>query len=324
MISRIEINNFKSINHLILEPKKVNVFIGEPNTGKSNILEGLGLFSALSYGKFKDSIRIQNMSNIFYDNDISTPVEIFMDELSLKILYHENIFRFEYHVGNVREFTILYDYFGNSKMRPSRSFISKNQFKFYKYIPIDHYENEFMDFLLPPNGLNLLNLLLTHEKFKKFANEFFLKNGLRIMFKPQEKKIEIVKYQNDILISYPYSLISDTLRRYIFYFMAILSNKTSVLIFEEPETHSFPQFIKYIAEKVALDNNNNQYFISTHNPYFLLSLIEKTPKKDLRIYLTYYKNFNTKIKVLSQKDIQKIIDFEIDPFFNAHKYIEAD
>ncbi|MHA1232277.1 MAG: AAA family ATPase [Candidatus Helarchaeota archaeon] len=130
--------------------------------------------------------------------------------------------------------------------------------------------------------------------------------------------MDIVKFKNDILISYPYSLISDTLRRFIFYFIAILSNESSILIFEEPETHLFPQFIKYIAESVALDKSN-QYFISTHNPYFLSSIIEKTKKRDLKIYLTFYENYSTKVRILSEEDIQKIIDFEMDPFFNAHK-----
>ncbi|MHA1232278.1 MAG: AAA family ATPase [Candidatus Helarchaeota archaeon] len=189
MISKIEIKNFKSINHLELEPKKVNIFIGGPNTGKSNILEALGLFSALCYGNFKDFIRIQNMSNIFYDNNISSSVEVNTDKISLKILYKENTFRFEYYINTTRQFTIRYDWSGNSKSKPSRDFFLKNQFKFYKYVPIEHFENEFMDYLLPPNGKNLLNLLLTHERFKKLVNEIFLKDGLRLMFNPQEKKL---------------------------------------------------------------------------------------------------------------------------------------
>jgi recombinational DNA repair ATPase RecF len=42
----VEIKNFKSIKDLHLDCKRVNVFIGKPNVGKSNILEGLGLFGA--------------------------------------------------------------------------------------------------------------------------------------------------------------------------------------------------------------------------------------------------------------------------------------
>ena len=45
MIKNLEIENFKSIKHLKLDCKPINVFIGEPNTGKSNILETLGVLS---------------------------------------------------------------------------------------------------------------------------------------------------------------------------------------------------------------------------------------------------------------------------------------
>ena len=48
MIKNLEIKNFKSIKHLKLDCKRINLFIGEPNTGKSNILETLGILSHLS------------------------------------------------------------------------------------------------------------------------------------------------------------------------------------------------------------------------------------------------------------------------------------
>lgn len=35
----VEIKNFKSIKDLRLDCKRVNIFIGKPNVGKSNILE---------------------------------------------------------------------------------------------------------------------------------------------------------------------------------------------------------------------------------------------------------------------------------------------
>ncbi|MHA1431833.1 MAG: hypothetical protein ACTSRV_15795 [Candidatus Freyarchaeota archaeon] len=52
-----------------------------------------------------------------------------------------------------------------------------------------------------------------------------------------------------------------------------------MLVFEEPEAHAFPYYTKFLAEKIALDTSN-QYFISTHNPYFLLSILEKAPKDE--------------------------------------------
>ena len=44
-MKKLTVENFKSIRRLELECRRVNIFIGEPNTGKSNILEALGLLS---------------------------------------------------------------------------------------------------------------------------------------------------------------------------------------------------------------------------------------------------------------------------------------
>jgi len=66
------------------------------------------------------------------------------------------------------------------------------------------------------------------------------------------------------------------------------------LIFEEPEAHSFPYYTKYLAERIALDKNNNQYFISTHNPYLLLSILGKAKKKILQFLLLILKNIKQK------------------------------
>lgn len=91
---------------------------------------------------------------------------------------------------------------------------------------------------------------------------------------------------------------------------------------KEPEAHSFPYYTKYLAERIALDKRN-QYFISTHNPYLLLTLIEKTPTNDLAVYITYYENYQTKVKMLSTNELDKILRREIDVFFSIKELVEA-
>jgi len=260
------------------------------------------------------------MSNLFYNNDISSNIEIRADNILLEVLYQNNNFKINYYKNNSIKFTLIFDYYGNTKTELPLNYYKTNIFKFYKYKQVNNFQNKFIEYLLPPDGKNLLNLLIVNKELKKLVNGIFLSNNFRLMLRSFEKEIEIVKYKNSILIIYPYPLISETLRKYIFYLITILSNKSSILIFEEPETHLFPKFIKRLAEMIALDDNT-QYFISTHNPYMLRILIEKTLKKDLKIYLTYYEDYSTKIKSLIQKDFQKIIDFEFDPFFNIDKYI---
>jgi len=142
-----------------------------------------------------------------------------------------------------------------------------------------------------------------------------------LVLRPQDNKMEVLKHHEDIFISYPYSLVSDTLQRIIFYLAAIHSNKDAILAFEEPESHAFPYYTKYLAEIIALDKSNNQYFISTHNPYLLLSLLEKSPKDDVGIFITYFEDYQTKVKPLSEKDKEELMEMEIDIFFNIERLL---
>jgi AAA15 family ATPase/GTPase len=75
-IEYLEINNFKFIKHLILDDcKRINLFIGYPNAGKSNIIEALSLFSLpyLNEGEnLNKFIRAENKFELFYDTKIDT------------------------------------------------------------------------------------------------------------------------------------------------------------------------------------------------------------------------------------------------------------
>ena len=80
MFDRLEIRNFKSVEHMDLDCRRVNVLIGEPNTGKSNILEALGLISYVGYSNtpadLQAFVRYDEVSNLFYDGDLGRRIEI--------------------------------------------------------------------------------------------------------------------------------------------------------------------------------------------------------------------------------------------------------
>ena len=80
MFDHLKIRNFKSIEHLELSCRRVNVLIGEPNTGKSNILEALGLISYVGHfdspTDLQAFVRCDEVSNLFYDGDLSREIEI--------------------------------------------------------------------------------------------------------------------------------------------------------------------------------------------------------------------------------------------------------
>ncbi len=322
MFGVLEIKNFKSIKHLKLDCKRINVFIGQPNTGKSNILESLGLLSFGYYSRFgyesKLFVRYENTSNLFYDQHVENSSAIKCDKDILKLEFKGGRFEGFYNKEGPSTVHLSGDYtelrvngFGNGALAP---------FKYYKFVVKTNFKRLESEFLMPPSGENLLSLLLSNRELRALANQPFASIGIRLGLRPQEGKIEIVKDYEDIIISYPYHLTSDTLQRLIFYMAAILTNKQSVLVFEEPESHAFPYYTKYLAEMIALDENENQYFMSTHNPYFLLPLLEKTSKDDIAIFITYYEDYQTKVKPMSEADIQRIT--EIDVFSNIESFLE--
>jgi predicted ATPase len=51
MISKVSISNYKSIQQLEIPLSKVNVFIGENGSGKSNILEAIGMACSAETGQ---------------------------------------------------------------------------------------------------------------------------------------------------------------------------------------------------------------------------------------------------------------------------------
>ena len=321
MIKNLEIVNFKSIKHMKLDCKRINIFIGEPNTGKSNILETLGILSSGGHGlRIKDFVRFESMSNLFYDENLDESITIKADDIILQINFEQGRFK-----GRCREkeselFSFDYDYEGGGGGSYSSSL--KLPFKFYKFTIRADFPRKESDFLLPPSGENLLAILMTHKELKSMVSQIFEPFGFKLVFKPQEDKIEVLKYYEDILVSYPYSLASDTLQRIVFYLTSIDSNRDSVLIFEEPESHAFPYYTKHLAERIALDKNNNQYFISTHNPYLLLSILEKAHKDEMAIFITYFENYQTKVKLMSEKELEEIMDLGVDLFFNIERFLE--
>ncbi len=111
MIEVLKIKNFKSIKDLELQCSKINIFIGEPNTGKSNILESLGLLSFLAYGSLTSSgllsdltegerynlhyfVRYELLSNLFSDDEIEKKIKIQLQHGTLsdlvEILYTDD------------------------------------------------------------------------------------------------------------------------------------------------------------------------------------------------------------------------------------------
>jgi len=320
MIKQLWIRNFKSAKDLQINCKRVNIFIGEPNTGKSNILESLGLLSFGYYGgtgKLEEFVRHEEIVDLFSDRDIDESVEISFDDEKVKIHFEDLQFKFVY--SGKEEPKVFFVY--NSTRTSLKEF---ERFKFYRFKTLRESERSELGFLLPPSGCNLHTLLLAHRELRSTAQNILENFGLKLVLEPPQNKVKVLKLSDELIVLFPYAVISDTIQRVIFNLVAVRSNNNSVITLEEPEAHAFPFYAKFLAESIAIDERNNQYFIATHNPYFLLPIMEKTSKGDLAVFLTYLKDYQTKVKLLGDRELEEVLDRGIDVFFNVERFLEEE
>ena len=166
-----------------------------------------------------------------------------------------------------------------------------------------------------PDGNNLFSIIESSESIKETISNYFNEYNLEIVLDVKTKRIEIQKKERNLVYKIPYYLIADTLLRLIFYTCAINSNEKSVLLFEEPETHSFPPYLNILNQHI-LDSTTNQFFIATHNPYIVTGLVEKTDASELSIFVMDNIKGEVTIRELSEKSINKITELGLSTFFN--------
>jgi len=324
MITKLSVSNFKSVRQLDIECKKVNLFIGEPNTGKSNILEALGFVGWLGQAgdiPLSNNIRFQTMPSLFYDQLLDQPIEIKMSTTAISLTGLRVALEADLYNVCALDGSLVRTIAKDGHCPWALAFGQTKNIKFFRFRTLDKYDDNEPTGLKPPDGSNLFSVVLSSKALRELMTEFFRKYGLMLVLKPHEQVFELQKHADGLIFSYPYSAQSDTLRRIIFYTVAIVSNKDSVLVFEEPESHAFPYYTKHLGERIALDQTN-QFFIATHNPYLLSAVIEKARKDDIQIFITYFKDFQTRVKPLMPDQVAELM--EADPFFNMDRFIEEE
>jgi predicted ATPase len=164
-----------------------------------------------------------------------------------------------------------------------------------------------------------MGILKYNEKVRETLKDILKQYGLKLLLTEDGIRIILREYDG-ILEEISYNMLSDGLQRIIFYTAAILSNENSVILLEEPEAHIFPSFIHELADMI-ISNDSNQYIITTHNPYFLIKLVEKCKRDDINVIVTQMNEGVTTAKVLTEEDLQKILEYDIDIFFNLSKFL---
>jgi len=325
MINKVHIKNFKSIKDLEFDCSRVNIFIGEPNTGKSNILEAIGIFTLPNMPDFYQIsrlIRIERSYNIFFNENTNENINIKLTE------NNSNIFSLSWSYYNGNAFAeCINETMKKSVMRFELSIdlhFAKIHFsekevpsiKFYKFIPMMDFNGHEVGYLRPPNGNNLPQLIRLNNEVQEFASSLFEPYGYKIEIDLHESLIKIYR-EGHIGESLPYFLTSDTLQRILFYETAIKTNNNCSLLFEEPEAHIFPFYSEQLA--LSIKYSTNQFFVTTHNPHFLYMLLNKMPPEELNVFKVYYENYQTYVKLLDVNNLLNLLINDNDILLNINQ-----
>jgi hypothetical protein len=390
-VKDLHIENFKSIKDLTFSCKRINLFIGRPNVGKSNILEGLSLLHFPNGDPLKpieSVIRHKKLFNLFFefetDNCIAIVVEnkviiiqfdstedkfsiisftgnnvLRSDIKYLKILatglqlffsnsnknqrkktkdfklaFKKILVELNYSLEYIRKSLNLLDDVGfslvfmsqdgkflNGQIDISSFNIKTVSPKSYNFNGLNYNENFQSPVLEWPNGENIASVIEKNKHIRKKIGEVFNEYGYDLVVNKVYKELGILKNVDGVIFQVSIDLVADTLQRYIFHLAAINSNKDSILILEEPESHCFPEYISVIADEI-IKSESNQFFIATHSPYILNEILEKGDRKDVAIHLTYFEDYQTKVKTLSNEELSELVDYGIDIFFNLENYLQ--
>ncbi len=340
----VHITNFKSLKDVTLSDcRRINLLIGKPNVGKSNILEAIGLFS-LPYFKYNKSkkltqfVRFENIAELFFDGDIGDKITIRTDDQSfcnINYIEEQALVKVEIDLKGQNPYFDIMNRGGaitnesliisvdnkfNLSVKNNKNFYPSHKIKYYKFTQnfISKKTNFFS--LVPPSGINLLDVIERDKSLKKELLSLFSEYDLNLLFDKTNHTLRVVKtLRNDNeIVSFPYSSIADTLQRIIFFKAAITSNKNSILLFEEPEAHCFPPYIAHFTQEV-INSTTNQFFIATHSPYVLNDFLEYE-RNDVAIFMADFKDGETVINRLTDNEVNEVYDYGIDVFFNYERF----
>jgi AAA15 family ATPase/GTPase len=334
-IKHIEITNFKSIKHLeINDCNKVNVFIGQPNAGKSNILEALGLFGSLDES-IDPMLRYNKNDELFFEGDVFSGISIEINNISLEIIDskikdNNSLFRKYNDVPTKMGFNkeLLYGFHNSNeselKIFSEKDFLEIKYLNFNKQFELRESFNQKKAKHI--SGYDNLGYLIGREhKLREEIKNIFDRNNLKFLIEKNTEEIKIFKeYQDGTVFILPYNMIADTLQRLIFYKAAIMSNRNSVLLFEEPEAHCFEPYILEFTNNVKYDENDNQFFIVTHSDYIIKEFLrDEESKENTNIYLVNNVDGETKVKLLNKKNNEDVFEFGMNIFFNFESLWET-
>lgn len=311
-----------------LQPRRVNVVIGEPDTGKSNLVEVFKLIYYLNEGRdLRELVRFNDVSELFYNLDLSLGIKIRVNHGTIiQGGFKDPHLHFQGFIAEDGSKRILFQQILGSAGRATRiqndSEFEESVLTGIKPYKFSHDQTisrlKPIGYLLPVEGSNLYSVVFNNKKLKDFIKDLVKEFGYELIFDKRTRSFAVERRIQDVRVLFPYSVLPNTLQAMIFHTVAVYSNRDSFIVLDEPGKLLFPTYIKRLSEQIARDKAN-QYLITTHNPNFLIPLIEKTPNRDLNVLVAVRTRDNA--TSFKEFDVEKMInELDTDPFFNLNRY----
>ncbi|KIC89840.1 ATP/GTP-binding protein [Flavihumibacter sp. ZG627] len=324
-LEHITIENFKSIRYLqVKNLNRINLFIGRPNAGKSNFIEVLSLFSIpfLTENvskKLPTLLRIEKETELFYNGNFEKDAVVSTnigkcklscsptERLKIDIDFLSKSFHYE-----VDDRLVVKSVFRNEYFEPLvKKYVFKTGVK---------YSRSHSKYLIPPFGFNLFSIIQHYADLKQQVHELFEEYNLKIAFDKASHTFKILQLnRNNEIMLVPYSSIAGTLQEIVFYKTAIATNNNSILLFENPEAHSFPLYLRHFT-KDMIYKKDNQYFITTHSPFILNDLLENG-RGELAVFVVHYESHETIVRKLSSDELNEVYQNGVDLFTNNESFV---
>jgi hypothetical protein len=357
MIKELQIRNYKSVRAANLSCKRVNVFIGPPCSGKSNILQAIALLNIFGdrncvydeeelswmlgiscwadvfWGgpheyrylgttefptKYPVSIRASLKSGETVTVKVDNAIEIrpaIEEDIGVEEEEYHPVECSDSTVAYVVPFSFAYELLSRTDLR---------RFAFYRFrlrqrddpVPV-YIPPEEGDFLAPPFGYNLGRILNYDEELRQRIEAYTYKLELEKQIWSGENNKVFFKCGR--IEGIAFHSLPETLQRFIFYLTATYHNMEMVVAIDDLDP-IYPAFSACIARAIAA-NRFNQYFISTHDPFFLINLVAIVPRDDLNVFATELDGEETKVRVVTEK-LEEILNEGWDAFSKLAWHLE--
>ena len=321
----IVINNFRGIDYLKIDDfSRVNVFLGQNNSGKSTVLEAIHLLTGMNNPDIPQDINRRRTRNVysgfkdiyymFQNMDVKTPIILSSEqtdgvlrELSLSLTYvFDKIAAVQKGALNgvppsseTKTFwnTLLMDFYittaGTKHSYQSLITVTPDGIMTNKKIAEDYLEKNNSTYLTADLfGINLVGQL--SELFKRKKNAIIQER--MSFFDNRITGIEIL--QDDIYIEFdglfeklPLRMVGDGMRRYLNIVAATANPTTNIILIDEIDNGLHYSAYKKLWEAIfaLATSTNKQVFVTTHSKEtlcYLNEMLEENPnyQQELRLY----------------------------------------